>query len=262
MVRAALFVPGDRPDRFAKAAAAGADLIILDLEDAVAPAAKITARSQVRAWLAGGGSGMVRINARGTTWHADDVALVEEFGCPVMIPKTESAGDVFGTAYPLIETATGLLHTREICAAPGVVRPAFGSVDLAAQLGVDPADRMALWHARSALVLAAASAGVGSPLDGVTTDLTSSETLREDAAHAASLGFGGKLCIHPKQVGPVRDAFTPSAENLAWAEEVMAAATGGVAVVRGQMIDKPVVDRARRLLRSGGNPDGARLRNG
>ncbi len=155
---------------------------------------------------------------------------------------------MFGTAYPLIETATGLLNAREICAAPGVVRPAFGSVDLAAQLGVDPGDRMALWHARSTLVLAAASAGVGSPLDGVTTDLTSAETLRGDAAHAASLGFGGKLCIHPQQVAPVLAAFTPSAEELAWAREVLAASTGGVAVVRGRMVDKPVVDRARRLL--------------
>ncbi|WP_061297534.1 HpcH/HpaI aldolase/citrate lyase family protein [Herbidospora cretacea] len=252
MVRAALFVPGDRPDRFAKAAAAGADEIILDLEDAVAPAAKTAAREEVRAWLSGGGSGIVRINARGTAWHAGDVALVREFGCPVMIPKAEAAADVFGTAYPLIETATGLLHAREICAAPGVVRPAFGSVDLAAQLGVDPADRTALWHARSLLVLAAASAGVGPPLDGVTTDLTSPETLREDAAHAASLGFGGKLCVHPEQVAPVLAAFTPSAEDLAWAREVMAASTGGVAVVRGQMVDKPVVDRARRMLRTAG----------
>ncbi|GAB1821571.1 HpcH/HpaI aldolase/citrate lyase family protein [Herbidospora sp. RD11066] len=254
MVRAALFVPGDRPDRFPKAAAAGADAIILDLEDAVAPAAKVRARAEVRAWLAAGGPGLVRINACGTEWHTDDVALVEEFGCAVMIPKAESPEDVFGTAYPLIETATGLLNAREICAAPGVVAPAFGSVDLAAQLGVDPADRMALWHFRSTLVLAAASAGVDPPLDGVTTDLTSPEALRDDAAHAAALGFGGKLCIHPKQIAPVVAAFTPSAEHLAWAREVLAASTGGVGVVRGQMIDKPVVDRARRLLRNEGNP--------
>ncbi|WP_030454665.1 HpcH/HpaI aldolase/citrate lyase family protein [Herbidospora cretacea] len=248
MLRAALFVPGDRPDRFAKAAAAGADTIILDLEDAVAPAAKPAARAHVRAWLADGGPGMVRINARGTAWHDDDVALVTEFGCPVMIPKAESAADVFGTAYPLIETAAGLLNAREICAAPGVAQPAFGGVDMAAQLGVSPEDRTALLQARSLLVLAAAAAGAAAPLDGVTTDLTSEETLRGDAGHAASLGFGGKLCVHPKQVGPVLAAFTPSEEDLAWAREVLAASTGGVGVVRGQMIDKPVVDRARRLL--------------
>nr|WP_062334898.1 CoA ester lyase [Herbidospora sakaeratensis] len=248
MLRAALFVPGDRPDRFAKAAAAGADTIILDLEDAVAPAAKPMARERVRAWLAGGGSGLVRINARGTEWHADDVALVTEFGCGVMIPKAESAADVFGTAYPLIETAAGLLNAREICAAPGVVRPAFGSVDLAAQLGVSPDDRTALLQARSLLVLAARAAGVGAPLDGVTTDLTSDDRVRGDAEHAASLGFSGKLCVHPRQVGPVLAAFTPSEEDLAWAREVLAASTGGVGVVRGRMIDKPVVDRARRLL--------------
>ncbi|WP_062429897.1 HpcH/HpaI aldolase/citrate lyase family protein [Herbidospora daliensis] len=248
MVRAALFVPGDRPDRFAKAAAAGADTIILDLEDAVAPAAKPAAREHVRAWLAGGGPGLVRINARGTEWHDDDVALVTEFGCPVMIPKAESAADVFGTAYPLIETAAGLFNVREICAAPGVVRPAFGGVDLAAQLGVSPDDRTALLHARSVLVLAAAAAGTAAPLDGVTTDLTSDDRVREDAQHAAALGFGGKLCVHPRQVGPVLAAFTPSEEDLAWAREVLAASTGGVGVVGGRMVDKPVVDRARRLL--------------
>ncbi|WP_181780319.1 HpcH/HpaI aldolase/citrate lyase family protein [Pseudonocardia pini] len=249
-----LFVPGDRPERFAKAAAAGADLIILDLEDAVAPEAKEQAREHVRAWLAAGEPAMVRVNPPGTPWHAEDLAAVA--GTPVMLPKAQDPAEVAAVVAAvgsevvvLVETALGIHRAVEVCAVPGVVRAGFGSVDLAAELGVDPNDREALRYARSALVLGSRAAGVGAPIDGVTTAVRDEEVLRADCAHGLGLGFTAKMCIHPAQVGPVAEAFAPTAEEVAWARSVIAAAAGGgVAVVDGKMVDKPVVERAQALL--------------
>ncbi|GAA1836718.1 CoA ester lyase [Pseudonocardia ailaonensis] len=262
--RTLLFVPGARPDRFAKAAAAGADLIVLDLEDAVAPADKDAARAAVSEWLAGGGGGIVRINAPGTAWYAEDVAAVAAVtavagsGAPVMLPKAQDPSEVAdlvaalgagAAVVPLIETALGIHRAVEVCAVPGVVRPGFGSVDLSAELGIDPVDREALRYARSALVLAARAAGVAAPVEGVTTAVKDEELLLADCAHALSLGFTAKMCIHPSQVTPVSVAFSPTAEQIEWAHGVVAAsAGGGVSVFEGKMIDKPVVDRARGIL--------------
>jgi citrate lyase subunit beta/citryl-CoA lyase len=251
-----LFVPGDRPDRFAKAADAGAGAIILDLEDAVAPPDKDTAREHVAAWLAAGGSAVVRINAPGTPWYADDLKVVA--GHPVMLPKAETAAQVAEVAaalgehpavLPLIETAAGILAAAQILAAPGVVRAAFGSIDMSAGLGVHPDDTTALLFSRAQLVLASAAAGVAPPVDGVTTDVTDDERLVSDARHGAALGFTGKMCIHPRQLAVVHEVFRPTDEELAKARRVVEAFSGaGVSTLDGKMIDKPVVDRARRLL--------------
>lgn len=176
MSRSFLFVPGDRPDRFAKAAASGADVVVLDLEDAVAPGRKEQAREHVRHWLSGGNRAVVRINAAGTPWHDDDVAAVGA-AVAVMVPKAEEPLDLGVPTIPLIETAAGVLNAVAICAGKCVLRPALGSVDLAAQLGVDHRSHEALRHARSDLVLAAAAAGCGAPIDGVTTALDSPDTL-------------------------------------------------------------------------------------
>ncbi|MEY8038928.1 CoA ester lyase [Saccharopolyspora cebuensis] len=258
--RTALFVPGTRPDRFGTALAAGADLVIADLEDAVADADKDTAREHVRDLLGGGDPVAVRINAAGTPWYDADVAMLRGHGAVVVLPKAETAEQVGALAaalpgaplIPLVETAVGVLGAAEVCRAESVVRPAFGSVDLAAELGVDHTDREALRHARSALVLAAAAAGTAAPLDGVTTAVRDAALLDADLRHAARLGFTGKLCLHPAQLEPVRRGFAPSAEELTWARAVVAAAgDGGVAVLDGRMVDKPVVERARRLLRAG-----------
>lgn len=251
-----LFVPGHRPDRFAKAAAAGAGAIILDLEDAVAPEDKDAAREHVAAWLADDGRGIVRINAPGTAWYAEDLKAVA--GHPVMLPKAETADQVAAVAaalgrdpavLPLIETAAGILAAAQILAATGVVRAAFGSIDLSVGLGVDPQDRTALLFARSQLVLASAAAGVAGPVDGVTTDVTDDTRLADDARHGAALGFTGKLCIHPRQLAVVHEAFRPSDDELCWARRVVEAfSNAGVSTLDGKMIDKPVVDRARRML--------------
>lgn len=263
---ALLFVPGDRPDRFPTAVAAQPDAIVLDLEDAVAPAEKQAAREHVRTYLATGQDAVVRINAVGTPWHEDDMAMVAAAGCAVMLPKAE---DPQGVALvvaalrpateliPLVETARGIVAAAEVCAVPGVVRPAFGSVDLAAQLGVDQTAHDGLSLARQHLVIAAAAAGIAGPLDGVTTALQDDAALRADVRRAVALGFTGKLCVHPRQVAAVRDGFRPSPDQVRWAESVVAASgSGGVQVVAGSMVDRPVVERARAMLARAGTASG------
>jgi len=256
--RSLLFVPGSRPDRFAKAGGSGADLVVVDLEDAVAPADKAEAREHAGAWLAGHAWG-VRINPPGTEWFAEDLRTVARHRCVVMVPKAESPhqlADICRGLAPgsvvvaLVETAAGVLRAADVAAVDGVGRLAFGNFDLAAQLGVSPDDRAAMATARGTLVLASAAAGIAPPFDGVTGDVQDVAGLREDLRASVALGFTGKLCIHPRQVDPVHDVLAPTAEALAWASEVVAGADGGVAVVDGQMVDKPVVDRARRLLAS------------
>ncbi|WP_404800128.1 HpcH/HpaI aldolase/citrate lyase family protein [Amycolatopsis eburnea] len=247
-----LFVPGDRRDRFGKAAASGADVVVLDLEDAVAPGDKDAAREDARGWLAAGGRGVVRINAAGTKWFEADAELVRAAQAPVMLPKTEQPAVLAElTGLPviaLVETALGVENARAFAAAPGVARLAFGSVDLAAQLGVAHDDRAAMDPARSRLVLASAAAGLPAPIDGVTTRLDDLARAGEDARRARRLGFGGKLCVHPRQVEPVRTAFAPTTSELAWARRIVKTAGLSAAAIDGQLVDKPVVDRARRLL--------------
>lgn len=266
--RSFLFVPGDRPERFAKAAASGADVVVLDLEDAVAPADKPAAREHVRAWLDRGNQAAVRVNAHGTPWYDDDLAVVGGRAVAVMVPK---AGDPAtletlarslrgGTGIvPLIETAAGVVGATAVCAATGVIRPAFGSVDLAAQLGVDHRSFDALAAARSALVLAAAASGRAAPIDGVTTTLTDDTALQSDIGRAAALGFTAKLCIHPRQVSAVNTGFSPTAEDIAWARAVVEGAEdGSVTVHNGQMVDRPVLLRAHAILARARREDGAR----
>ncbi|WIX77152.1 CoA ester lyase [Amycolatopsis carbonis] len=258
--RSFLFVPGHRPDRFAKAEASGADVVVLDLEDAVGAGHKATARGHVRDWLAAGHPAVVRINAPGTPWFEADIAAVG--AAAVMVPKAEDAPGLTevarslpaGTALiPLLESAAGIVGAAAVCAVPGVVRAAFGSVDLAAQLGVDHASHTALRYARSAVVLAAAATGCPAPIDGVTTALDDSAILDADLAEAVTLGFSAKLCLHPRQIAAVHQGFSPSEEDVRWARAILAAAgDGSVSVHEGQMIDRPVVLRAQRLLARAG----------
>lgn len=256
--RSLLFVPGHRPDRFAKAAASGADCVVLDIEDAVDPDLKSAARENIDQWLAGGGAGVVRINDPSTAWYDRDVEVLAEHPSAVMLSKTTSPEQVTALVdrlapgscvLPLLETAQGIENAREICAAPGVTRAVFGNADLGRELGVDPADLSALAYARSEVVLASAAGGLPPPIDGVTTALNDKVKLEIDAEHAAAYGFAGKLCLHPRQVPVVNDAFTPSTEDVRWAREVLAAASeGSVLALDGHVVGKPIVDRARRLL--------------
>ncbi|MBB5157366.1 HpcH/HpaI aldolase/citrate lyase family protein [Saccharopolyspora phatthalungensis] len=250
--RSWLFVPGHRPDRFDKALASEADKVIVDLEDAVAPRVKNRARAELAAWLAETGADVaVRINAPDTEWFDKDLALVRQHQCTVIVPKAEDPAVLEGLglqSIPLIETACGVLRAQALARTCGVARLAFGSIDLATSLGVDPDDFEALRHARSTVVLASAAAGIAPPIDGVTTALHDNAQLTSDLARGRQLGFAAKLCVHPGQVTAVNEAFVPDADELAWAVEVLQRDDGGAVVVDGRMVDKPVVDRARRLV--------------
>lgn len=257
-----LFVPGNRPDRFDKAHATGADVVLLDLEDAVPRDDKESARGHVRQYLAGGGGGVIRVNAVGTPWHEEDQILAAEAGCPVMLPKAEDPAEITAVlaalapnsgVIALIETARGVLAAAEVCAVPGVVRVALGNADLAAELGVDPSDYASLVLARQHLVLAAAASRIAPPVDGVTTAVGDELEVLADARRGASLGFSGKLCFHPSQVDPVRAAFRPGADALEWARKVVDTPGDGARVVDGRMIDEPLVRRARALLARAGS---------
>lgn len=260
-----LFVPGNRVDRFEKALRAGADAVVVDLEDAVAPDEKPKARQDVAVWLGGAGRAVVRVNAVGSDWFSEDVVAVRH-AAALMLPKAESASDVTSVheaagaeipLIPLIETPRGVLNALEICSAPGVVRIAFGNVDFAAATGVHPDSHAALAAARSHLVYASAAAGRSAPVDGVTTSLQDVERLVRDIAHARELGFGAKLLIHPAQVVHAARGLSPSSEEVQWAARLLESATAGVSAVDGQMIDAPVLARARRILSSS-----RRLENG
>jgi citrate lyase subunit beta / citryl-CoA lyase len=254
--RSLLFVPADRPERFATATASGADGVILDLEDAVADADKVMARQHVAAWLVEHAA-TVRINASDTPWFDDDIAVVGATSARVIVPKVQSAAQAASVVerlpgnpiVVLLETAAGIVNAAAICATPGVSGVAFGSVDLGAELGVDPADRVAMSYARAAVVMATAAAQLPSPLDGVCLELHDAATISDEARYAAAMGFGGKLCIHPRQIASVNAAFSPSDDEVAWARRVVAVGDiTGAAKMDGKMIDRPVVARARRIL--------------
>ncbi|GAB3883370.1 HpcH/HpaI aldolase/citrate lyase family protein [Terrabacter terrigena] len=257
--RSLLFVPGDRPDRFDKAAASGTDLVVLDLEDAVTPSNKSAALANALAWLhRTGADAAVRINGHDTTWHSAEIDALASTTATVMLPKAENPAaiaqmdDRLGgdRIIALIETAVGIRDVHAVCSAPGVTRAALGTVDLAAELGVSPSSHAAFAYARSALVVAAAAAGLPPPIDGVTTMLKDPLSLQQDLANASELGFGAKLCVHPEQVSAVNKHFTPSTRDLEWALRVASAARGAdaVAVVDGAMIDAPVVRRAASIV--------------
>jgi citrate lyase subunit beta/citryl-CoA lyase len=256
--RSYLFVPGDRPERIAKARASGADAVIVDLEDAVAPPNKAAAREATAGALDPAQPVVLRINGADTGWFDDDVRLAAHAGvAAVLLPKAasvEAIAAVRATAakpvLALVETAAGMANLAALASAPGIARLVFGSIDFQFDLDIDDDDQ-ALLAFRSQLVLASRIANLPSPVDGVTTALDDAARIEQEARRARSLGFGAKLCIHPRQVAIVNAAFSPSAEQIAWARRVVdaAAAAGGAAVaVDGKMVDAPVLARARRLL--------------
>jgi citrate lyase subunit beta / citryl-CoA lyase len=265
-LRSLLFVPGSRPDRFDKALAAGASRVILDLADAAAPGDKDAAREAVLRFVQPGHSVIVRINAADTPWFAHDVELCRRDGLAgIMLPKAERADTVATlmdagarSVLALIESAAGFAAMGSIAAAPGVAHLVFGSIDFQADLGMRDAPEDDLAAFRAALVLASRLAGIGAPIDGVTVQLDDEARLGEDVARARRLGFGGKLCIHPRQVALVNRLFAPSAQEQAWARRVIAATKGGgggAVNVDGRMVDRPVVLRAEAILRE--SQDGA-----
>ena len=258
--RSWLFVPGSRPDRFDKALAAGAGAVIIDLEDAVAPADKQRARDAVVAWLQPWHAVVLRINSADSPWFDADLALCGKPGvAAVMLPKSEHVAMLAAVVragaqalVPLVESAAGITALDALASAPGVQRLAFGSIDLQADLGMRDATEDELLLFRSAIVLASRRADIGAPIDGVTTAIDDAARLQVDVQRARRLGFCGKLCIHPKQVAAVNALFAPAAEEVSWARRVLdaAAAAGGAAIaVDGKMVDKPVLLRAEAIVR-------------
>ena len=261
--RTYLFVPGNRPERFDKALASGADAVVLDLEDAVSPDDKERARGLVGQRLLDASASdrarlVVRINDESTPWFDEDVQLLHRAGAVnVMLPKAERAATVarLHTACPgiavlaLIETARGVLAAESLANAAGVHRLVFGTIDFALDLDLS-GDPIGLDHAASHLALASRAAGLASPVAGVTPEIDDDTRLLADLARARAHGFGAKLCIHPKQVAAVHAALQPTAAELDWARRVIAAAEGtqGAVQVDGRMVDKPVLQRAHILL--------------
>jgi citrate lyase subunit beta/citryl-CoA lyase len=261
--RSFLFVPADRPERFLKALASGADRIIVDLEDAVALEQKDAARATLEKWLAAPPDGarvLVRINGSETGWHGDDLRLANLPGVAgLVVPKAEdpaalatvrAALDSSRELLALVETIKGFVNLRQVAAVQGLARLAFGSVDFCSEAGIGAEDRE-LDYVRSQLVIESRYAGLAAPVDGVTLALDDAQVLEADTRRARSFGFGGKMCIHPKQVGAVNEGFVPSAVEREWAARVLAALRDnphGAVAVDGKLVDKPVIDRARLIL--------------
>jgi citrate lyase subunit beta/citryl-CoA lyase len=268
--RSFLFVPANRPERFAKALASAADAIIIDLEDAVAPADKSAARDQLSQAFGQFAEldrrrTVVRVNAGVTPWFERDLgllaSLVQAGLGGVMLAKAETTEPLRQLAHklgpacallPLVESLAGFDALDSLASAPQVLRLAFGHLDFQADLGLAcGADEAELVPVRLGLVMAARRAGLAPVIDGVTVDSRDESRLRSDAERARRGGFGAKLCIHPLQTAPVNAAFAPHAVELAWARRIVAAfeaAGGGVFSLDGRMVDAPVLRLAQRTL--------------
>jgi citrate lyase subunit beta/citryl-CoA lyase len=264
--RSWLFVPASRPDRFAKAAASGADRVIVDLEDAVpAPEKREAARALAGAALPASVPVYLRVNGHGTEWFEEDLAVAARLAVAgVVLPKSDAGEHVARAAaalpathriVPIVESAAGLWNVLDVARAPRVERLAFGALDFALDTGMrDEGDAMA--HARSRVVVASRVAEVAAPIDSITEAIDDEAAVVRDAERGRRMGFAGKLCIHPRQVGPANRVFQPSEADAEWAQALLEAlaARGGEAPFsfRGTMVDRPVIERARRILAQAG----------
>jgi citrate lyase subunit beta/citryl-CoA lyase len=271
--RSVLFSPGDQPDLMRKAPGSGADAVVFDLEDAVVPDRKPTAREAVRDVLSDPAfdpdcSVWVRINPPGTVTETDvattladappvDAVMVPKVGDAAAVERVVDLLDDHGVDAPvvaLIESAAGVLHAEAIAAVNRVDAVAIGAEDLAADIGATRTEEgTEVLHAREQVVLAAAAAGVDA-LDTIHVDVDDPDGLESAAAVTVQLGFDGKMAIHPAQVPIINDAFTPSEARIDWAERVLAAkaeadADGrGVFRVDDEMIDAPLIAQAEQIL--------------
>jgi citrate lyase subunit beta / citryl-CoA lyase len=273
--RSYLYVPGDQPERMAKATSRGADALILDLEDAVAPAAKTAAREDVAAFLTSAPDGAqwwVRVNAESA---AEDVAAVTSAALTgVVVPKSEPdllaevdralsaaerargrpAGSVAVLA--LVETARGLVAAEAVASGPRVVRMGLGEADLAGELGLQPGpDKEELWPLRSRIVVASAAAGILPPVGPVETAVRDADRLVRTTGILLRQGFRGRTAIHPAQVPVINEAFTPGPEELAAARDVLSRlaeagerGSGVATTADGGFIDAAVVRSAREVV--------------
>jgi len=258
LLRTGLYVPGNRPDRFAKAVGSGADLVVFDLEDAVAPEEKERARAEVVAFLSRTTlpdplAVQVRVNAG----DEDDLRAVATLppDVGVRVPKVAAPADLDRVAalaprrplVALLESAAGILNAVEIATHPALVAIALGESDLRSELGGGPP---VLDHARLTALLAARAAGLPAPMASVFPAIGDIDGLVADTRRAAELGLFGRMAVHPSQLGPIAAVFRPDASEIAWARGVeRALRRGGVATLPdGEMVDPAMAGRARRIL--------------
>ncbi len=264
-----LFVPGNRPERFAKAVDANPDAVILDLEDAVHPNSKATARLAIRAWQESAPATLcqryIRLNSVGSSFFHQDLAWLSEVPYParcagIFLPKAESpetlslvverllAWNAELQIVAIIETAKGLQQVEAIAGVRGLARLAFGSLDFSLDINCSQIPEAFLF-ARNRIVLASRTADLPAPIDGVTPSISDMAAVEQESHYARSLGFGAKLCIHPSQLTTVHRAFLPDALQLAWADRVLAAVAGGSHAfqVDGEMVDLPLIEYAQRI---------------
>lgn len=260
-----LFVPANRPERISKAMLSGTDVVIADLEDAVAPAEKTSARQMLIAWLDQHPTQqlLVRINSTDTSWHEADVLACQHPGIRgVVLPKAETAQAISPIhtvcnkpVLPIVETARGMIHLEKIARTQGVCRLLFGKLDLALELNLDPdenaSEEMTFLPYRAQLVLMSKLHHLAPPVEGVYTIIDDMAGLQRYTRRSKRHGFGGVLLIHPKQVDTVKQVFMPTELEMLWARKVIAALEktgGGTASVDGKMVDAPVIARARRIM--------------
>ncbi len=276
--RTYLFTPGNHPRRVEKALGLDTDVVILDLEDAVAVAEKITTRAIVRDILRKPRDVaiFVRVNAYDTTFCYGDICSVV---CPeldgIMLPKLESVEDLKSVEWliedlereqgmdvgtidllPIIETAKGAANIRDMVQAGSrVKRLAFGAGDYTRDLGMDwSIDEDELLPIRSEMVLASRLGGLEPPIDTVFIHIKDHDAFAASCEVPRALGFQGKMCIHPDQIGPANAAFSPTSESVEWSEKIVAAfeeaEKAGVASIQvdGYFVDYPIVEKAQRTV--------------
>jgi citrate lyase subunit beta/citryl-CoA lyase len=259
-----LYVPATRPDRFASAAASGAERVVIDLEDTVPPGEKRAAARALReATLPTAVPVYLRVNGPGTEWHGGDLAVAAGLAIAgILLPRAEAAHGVLRAAgalpdhqqvIPVVETAAGVWNVLEVARTRRVERLALGALDLQLDAGMQEGGAGVVF-ARAQLVLASRVAGLAPPLDTVTLAVDDEAAVVAAARQARRDGFGGKLCVHPRQIPAVRRAFAPDTAELEWAEAVLRAAAergGGdhdPFLFRGALVDRPVLDRALRTV--------------
>ncbi|MBI5068258.1 MAG: CoA ester lyase [Deltaproteobacteria bacterium] len=266
--RSWLFVPATRRERFEKAARSGADRVILDLEDAVAPAEKVAAREALRgAALPAGPPVYLRVNGFGTEWFEGDLAVAAALPLAgLLLPKTDSAEAVARAAaalpagqrvVPIVETAAGLWNAEPVARHPRVERLAFGALDFQLDTGMHDEGETFAW-VRARIAVASRVAGVAPPVDSVPLSIDDEPGILADAVRGRRFGFAGKLCIHPRQLAPIHQGFHPADAEVAWAEGLLSewaarpVAERAVFSYRGTLVDRPVLERARSILAQAG----------
>lgn len=265
VIRSALFVPGDRPERFQKAVESQADVVIVDFEDAVEESRKRDARDNLEKFLIGRPEMtlVVRINQSAHQEHEADLEFCALFSqiSAVILPKAESRtqidriGKTGKRVWPLIESATGVTQIAEIAKCHGTERLTYGALDLAVDLGLNastPSAQRMFDQVRFAILLATAQEKLGTPLETVYPDIGDLTGLQTFAKNALDMGMGGMLCIHPSQAAIANEAFSATEQELKWAERVMAASVESPAAFRldGKMVDAPVIAYAKKILQT------------